>query len=510
MKSDQIRDNQTQDNQIQNNETEYTFKNYPFKHNHSEIYETYDFINKNLTPNIHKINFVVSHGRCPDGCMSATIVRMYLRDIGVDLSTVTFIDGYYNSDYSKFPEMMRNKFVLICDFSFPKFIFDKMIETTKGNILILDHHKTAQKSLQDVPAEYLVFDMNHSGAFITWTYFFGFNNVPKAVLYVEDTDLWIKKLPQTKEYNAYMYSRPFDFDEYEKFFSDTYLIEEAFPKGAGIVIQNDVCITELTKACVPRFIQIPNGRYYFVACVNSAGLLRNDLGNFVIEKYKNINMSMIYAHNHFYNSTNISYRSLDDRSDSTEISKLSNGGGHRNASGASVPFIVDNPPGRVIDSHRAYYMLNDLYEINITSDVEEETCHTFIVMNSSTLSKHLVKYLMQERFINEDGIVKNKTRTSLQLPGYQEGMFCMRNRYNNPTYDNVYTGAYIWHFDGHDKVYKIIVKLGANPSVFNPVSMDTFKMIDTNIKIIDMKDGLYKIIIPMNITPEQCIKQLLF
>lgn len=484
---------------------EVTFRNYDFKHNYSELEVLYDFKNKNLTPNMNKINFVVTHGKCSDGFMSATIVRMWLKQNGVDLTNVFFYDAVYGNDFSKLPDMMKDKHVIICDFAFPKFLFDKMVDATNGNILILDHHKTAQKSLQDVNPEYLVFDMNHCGAFITWTYFFGFDNVPKAVLYVEDNDIWIKALPQTREFTAYMFSRKFEFEEYEKFFDDTYLIEEAFPVGTGMVIQNKSSLDILTKTCIPKFIQMPDNRYYFVACVDSA-LLKSDLGNFVFTTYKNANFSMVYSHNQYLENTSISYRSLDDRSDTTEIAKLNGGGGHRNASGALIPFKVSNPPGRLIDSYRTYFILDDLYETTMTINISGKILK-FLALNSSTTKKHLANYLMQERFFNEDGALKNKNRIDNNLPGFQEGMFCMRNRLENPTYDCVYAGAYIWHYDGFKNVFKTTIKV-------LPDTFDIQKVKDlttnVNIKIVDLKNGLYEIETPKDLfKPEDIIGLLL-
>lgn len=488
---------------------EVTFKNYKFVHDYPELY---DFKNKSLTPNMKKINFVVTHGNCPDGFMSATIAQMWFKKNDIDLDTVTFYNAYYGSDFSKLPDMMKDKYVIICDFSFPKYLFDKMVTATNGNILILDHHVSAQKSLRDVEPQYLIFDMKHSGAFITWTYFFGFKNIPKAVLYVEDHDIWTKNLPQTDEFTAYMYSREFKFDVYERFFDDNFLIEEAFPIGTGMVMQNKANIASLNKSCIPQFIQTSDGRYYFVACINSAGILRSELGNFVLTTHKNANFSMVYSHNQYVNSTSISYRSLDHLSDSTEIAKFNGGGGHRNASGASIPFKVDTPPGKIIDKYRAYFMLNELYETSYGNNLTKKT--NFLVLNASTTKKHLAKYLMQERYINDDGLIKNEPRISKNLPGYQEGMFCMRNKWENETYDCVYSGAYIWHYDGHNEKYKITVYV--LPNTFDNEKITNFSSHsdidndnDNDIKIIDYKNGMYEIETSKHISPEQIISSLL-
>ena len=190
------------------------YYNYEFKQNYKDLEDQYDFLNKQLTENKNKINFVVTHGSCSDGFMSSTIVWKWLKENNVDVSQVTFFDAHHGNNFNKLPELMKDKYVLICDFSFNSELFERMIETTKGNILVLDHHKTAQQELSKINKKYVTFDMNHSGAFITWMYMYGFNlPVPKAVLYVEDNDIWLKKLPYTREYKAMLFLQSFTFEE---------------------------------------------------------------------------------------------------------------------------------------------------------------------------------------------------------------------------------------------------------------------------------------------------------
>lgn len=506
-KTDNKTDDKTDDKPDEKIEVKLDFRTFEFKHAYPELEGMYNFQNKMLTKNKQKINFVVTHGGCSDGFMSATIVRQYLKEQNIDLlidssdnSAVTFFNAYYGNDFSKLPDMMKDKYVIICDFSFPKNLFDKMIEATNGNILILDHHKTAQKSLQEVPTEYVTFDMNHSGAFITWTYFYGFDNVPKAVLYVEDNDIWTKKLPQTREFTAYMFAQKFEFDEYDKFFGDKYLCEYAFPIGTGMVLQNDSYINQLVKKCIPKFVDI-KGRYYFISCVNSAGLLRSELGNFILTVHKNANLSMVYAHDPYTNYTSISYRSLDDRSDTTEIAKINGGGGHRNASGAGIPHEVDSPSGRVIDACRAYFMLNKVYETNING-------RPFLALNTACIGKHLIAYLMQERYINDEGKIKNKSRSDVNLPGYQEGLFVMRNRYDDSSYDKTYSGAFAWCFDGFNNTYKIVVK--TLPNVFKADLITNIQsQVNGLVTITELKNNVYDIIISTSHSIEQIFKLLM-
>ena len=70
-------------------------------------------------------------------------------------------------------------------------------------ITIIDHHASAEKDLDGLMNEFenvrTVFDMAHSGAALTWEVFHAGKPVPYFVRVVEDRDLWLFKLPGTRE-----------------------------------------------------------------------------------------------------------------------------------------------------------------------------------------------------------------------------------------------------------------------------------------------------------------------
>lgn len=529
----------------QNEDQEQKENVFTFVNDYPELIDRYGFDKKKLTPNKNKINFVVSHGNCTDGFMSATIVYKWLQEQGIDINKVEFYNGYYGNDFSDLPERMKDKYVVVCDFSFKKDIFNEMLEATNGNILMLDHHKTAQEELCDIDEQYVTFDMYHSGAFITWTYFYGFTGIPKAIQYVEDNDIWNKALPQTNEFTAYIFSKDFDFEQYNRFFDEKYLTDIVFPSGGGMVLQNNIHIQNICKRGIPCFVKIDKvvvkqkaepkvkfmdkigtnlfrsndtnnedtkrrkidndakkkpelvTRYYFVVCVNIGGLgtLRSDVGNSLVNIFKNANMSMIYSENNYNGSTNISYRSLNDRSDTTCVATLSGGGGHRNASACSVPYVVSNPPGQVIDNSRAYWLLDGLYVITVNEK-------KYIVLNSANLHNSMCQYLMQERYFSDERD-KNNARYNQNLPGYQEGMFCMRTRLNDHNLDEYYHGAVVWRYDGLQKKYKMTVKYlpeladtvrfsipdyNANPNLSDDLKIDMAEKKD-NIFVFKFSDA---------------------
>jgi oligoribonuclease NrnB/cAMP/cGMP phosphodiesterase (DHH superfamily) len=375
----------------------------------------YDFKNKKLDKN--KINYVITHGSCPDGFMSATIIKMWLISQKIDINKIIFINAYYGTDYSQLPNEVKDKYVLICDFSFSEKITNEMIITTNNNLLILDHHKTAQSNLINISKEYVVFDMNHSGAFITYTYMFGFVNIPNGVLYVEDNDLWINKMTNTKEITSYISTLRYSFDEYEKLFNDTYINDIVVPLGKGMVILNNFYVKEIIKNSFVSFIEL-NGRYYFVALINSH-ILKNELGSTLLSHYNNVNLSAVYTHQMTKQQTIFSARSSNEKTDTVEISRIFNGGGHRNASGFAISKIINNIPNILGDDFTTYYDLENIDTLIINDK-------KYITINTQTKNvKEVLKYLLQTRTEN------NKT---------QEGLYCMRNKKN--TYlDEYYYGS---------------------------------------------------------------------
>lgn len=454
-----------------------TYYNYTFTTHYPELVDTYNYKTKNLTRHKKKINYVITHGKCLDGFMSATIVRKWLIENEVNIDNVTFIEAYHGMNYTSLCEHIKNKYVLICDFSFPMVVFNDMVKSTNGNILILDHHKTAEKQLVDVNKKYLVFDMNHSGAFITWTFMYGFKNIPKCVLYIEDNDIWNKQLPLTREFTSYIDTIPHEYKEFENFFDEKYLTRTVFIQGLGMVLKDKQYLEQLAKHAIAYFVEM-NGRYYFIACVNSSGILRSDLGSYLLTYLENINFSMIYANNINRNYTSISYRSNNDKTDVSEIAKINNGGGHRNASGIGIPGIITQPLGNILDNGKYYKLLRNIYTV-------DTLLGKFIMINTQMLQHQITKYLIQKRFDNE-----NKST-------HQEGLYCMRNKTHNHTLDESYIGAMAWYYDGFNQSYVITLSIlpeYSNTIINNIINHNTYNFRDNgkpSIEFIDTKNNTY-------------------
>ena len=377
--------------------------------------DNYDFSSKCIKPN--EIDFVIYHGKCTDGFTSAMCCWYWRlqQKLSVGNDSIVFYPAWHGSS----PPDVTGKNVLMCDFSYKKDPLNTMLQQA-NKFLILDHHKTAQSELNEVPSENKVFDMDHCGAYITWRYFFGYDvPVPRMIVYVEDNDCWFKKQPKTLEFTSFIFSRPFEFEEYVKFLDDKYLDDVVFKVGEGMVIQNEDYKTWLASKIVPHFIQF-KGSYYFAGHL-SQDILRSELGNYAFTVLPYLNFSVMYGNNQFMGSTSYSLRSTDDRSDVSKIAKSLGGGGHRNAAGCGSDVVNSTLPCRVIDKYDMYYLLDNVYDVQIDG-------LNLIVFNNASFAKHMVKYLMQERTEN-----------------VQEGSFIlMTNKNNEITENRVYDAAVVF------------------------------------------------------------------
>ncbi len=88
-------------------------------------------------------------------------------------------------------------------------------------VIVLDHHVSARNRYFEDPAAVnrveaagheIYFDMEHSGAVLSWNYFHGADTLPDLLRYVEDQDLWNWKLPRSQEVNAAIASYPRRFE----------------------------------------------------------------------------------------------------------------------------------------------------------------------------------------------------------------------------------------------------------------------------------------------------------
>lgn len=413
------------------------------------------------------VDIVIYHGKCSDGFGSALASYMYFKKtFGVNKNGNTV--EYYPAYFYASPPDITNKNVLICDFSYKSDITLSLIKKAK-NLLILDHHKSAKLELDLIPDNNKVFDMNHSGAYLTWKYFFPDTEVPLLIKYIEDNDIWLKKLPNTREITSYIFSLPFEFDAYAKLLDETYLLTDIVPTAIGMQRQNNMYLEQAMTSCTKKFMKI-NKKYYLVAHINSS-ILKSEIGNCIFEKFPDCDFSAIYSLKD--SKTYISFRSTDERADVSVIATSLNGGGHRNASSICV-FSSVEIPGELINNNSVYKLVKNIY-----TKLHSLSKLNIVYLNASDHKKHIGKYLLQNR--QDDKFV-------------QEACSIIRNRLNDRTYCEVFDVSCVWHYDGENNkqwftiTYREDIKLCSIKDYFS--IYDDYESIDSEFRVVFSKPGL--------------------
>lgn len=258
----------------------------------------------------------IYHSNCADGFGSAWIVNKALQD-------VEFHAGVHQDP----PPDVTGKDVILVDFSYKRDVLIKMA-LQANSILILDHHKSAIEDLIDLPSNVeTVFDMNRSGAMITWNYYFPDQPAPPIIEHIQDRDLWRFKLKGTREIQAAIFSYPYDFDVWDDIMNmDTDLL---FRDGVAIERKHHKDVAELVA--VTKRHMIIGG--YKVPVANLPYTMSSDAGSLMAQ---NEPFAACYWDTLGYRI--FSLRSSDAGLDVSEIANMYGGGGHKHAAGFRVPW----------------------------------------------------------------------------------------------------------------------------------------------------------------------------
>lgn len=261
----------------------------------------------------------IYHGNCADGFGAAWAVRKALGD------DVTFHAGVYQSD----PPLVTDQNVLLVDFSYKRPVLLQMAEMARS-ITILDHHKTAAADLVDLPFNVkTVFDMERSGARITWDYFFPKDAPPPLLLHIEDRDLWRFALAKTREIQANVFSYPYDFQVWDELMAAN--VSELAKEGEAIERKHFKDINELISVCTRRMVIGGHN----VPVANLPYTLTSDAGHSLARGEPFAGCYWDTPEGRVF-----SLRSTEDGLDVSEIAKQYGGGGHRNASGFRMSYAM--------------------------------------------------------------------------------------------------------------------------------------------------------------------------
>ena len=271
--------------------------------------------------------YTLYHNNCPDGFGSALAAYLKFGDrseyIGVKHQQAP-------------PEMEPGSEVYILDFSYPRQIMEELL-ATHTQVITLDHHKTAQEALLGLRGA--LFDMNRSGAMISWEYFHPDREIPDLFKYIQDRDLWHWKLADTREITAGLQLLPQQFDLW---------IDLLTPEGlAGLQQDGRTMVRYQSKEItgmlkhvyldsLPAY-QVATGEWktgQIIPIINCSNYdIVSELCHKMLEEYPDYPVVASW----FKGKSNISYSLRSQPSfDCSEIAKLYGGGGHKNSSGFKI------------------------------------------------------------------------------------------------------------------------------------------------------------------------------
>ena len=278
-------------------------------------------------------NLCIYHANCADGFGSAWVVRKYFQEVMKE--PVNFYPGIYQNP----PPDVTGRVVYMVDFSYKADVLKNMASKAL-RINIIDHHKTAQAELEnikDTPYIYPIFDMNRSGAGLTWDTLFPGQPRPELINYIEDRDLWRFNLPNSREVSAALFSYPYDFEVWDELMDRSYDggIQALIKEGIAIDRKHLKDIRELSKV-IMRPMKIGG---YLIPVVNLPYTMGSDACHELCEQDFNGARPAFAAY--YYDmpeGRNFGMRSIEGGADVSEIAKLYGGGGHKHAAGFRINY----------------------------------------------------------------------------------------------------------------------------------------------------------------------------
>lgn len=286
-------------------------------------------------------NIVLSHGSCTDGFASSYLMYLYFKKLD---EKTEFIPVNYNEPI---PDV-TDKNVYIVDFSYSKEVLEQASLKARS-ITMLDHHLTASQhwgSYRRFTHKcnggcdiHITVEEHESGAGLTleWiknkvkaykinTTIFEHEFLNRVVNCVQDRDLWLFKLSETKVIHEALQVIPRTFEAWDLFILDQ--TEEDIKHSlmrAGYYL-------ELKESLAQRYAekhQMIDFSGYKIPAVNCPGESSSRVGEILAKDHPfslsfSVSSSKIYCSLRSHSKTGI---------DVSEIAKKFSGGGHKNASG---------------------------------------------------------------------------------------------------------------------------------------------------------------------------------
>lgn len=294
-------------------------------------------------------DMMIYHAHCADGFGAAWAAWLKWGD------AVEYVPCAYGQE----PPEVLGRNVLIGDFSFKRDTMERIAQGA-ASIVVLDHHETAENELlqwrrfMDKPERFTLatigsmmtdlhrgpylpvcalFDMNRSGAVMTWDFCFPGEEAPLLLRLIEDRDLWRFTMPETKPFGVWLRCEPFNFERWELIaqeLNDGRDAERIFAEAHAMQRFFDQKVIEIGQLARTGMIA-----GHDVPLCNCPPMFASEVGHWLLDQHPDAPFVACYADQG--KSRGYSLRSRDGRMAVSDIAKKFGGGGHRNAAGFGVP-----------------------------------------------------------------------------------------------------------------------------------------------------------------------------
>jgi oligoribonuclease NrnB/cAMP/cGMP phosphodiesterase (DHH superfamily) len=268
---------------------------------------------------------VIYHGKCIDGFTGAWAFWRKFKE--------SF--DYHPGQYGHKPPDTFDRDVYLVDFSYKRGVVEDII-LTANKVWLLDHHATAIDDLWDLKGLNTTFsNINESGAMIAWKFVAAITGdskkPPEMLLHVQDRDLWLFKLANTRELNEYMFSQEYDFLVWEEMMTmSKHQRNKAITAGEAIVRKHFKDINELLGQM--RRKMLIGDHLVDVACLPY--MMASDAGSMM-------SLTAPFAATYYDTKDHrcFSLRSNANNPNAVDVSVIAanyGGGGHKHAAGFKV------------------------------------------------------------------------------------------------------------------------------------------------------------------------------
>jgi uncharacterized protein len=278
---------------------------------------------------------VIYHGNCADGFTAAWLFNRWFGEQHPRIAgswPQEWIVDHHAGFYGDNPPDVTDRDVFILDFSYPPAMVSAMA-LSAASITIIDHHESAIRRFMETgwvcpDNVHMTLDTTRSGAYLTAKHLWPGKDPDEMVKLVDDRDRWVFHMPDTRNFNAGLFSRHYTIEDWNAIAHD---VQGTINDGAAIERKHFKDIKEmLGQTAVWR---IHEGQPILVA--NLPYIYSSDAGHMMIEQ----NPGAYFAACYYINNKDeyvFSLRSDDSRANVSKIAEQFGGGGHRNAAGFKV------------------------------------------------------------------------------------------------------------------------------------------------------------------------------